>query len=206
MPLGPAVVEATSVVPEKASTTTGGSLAMGRPSHGEALPTTVASLPHPARARTENAAPTKTSSFKQRISFRLSTLAWLSTTDGSSQEGSAVARPSLREDRLEMVLHGILGQEHPLSDAAGVKSRDQMREECPARERSGRSARANKVIRSTGVLASIVTAMSCTSAGGVVPMRAARSVSHTPADRWTRAVGGCSSTPASTDSSWAATL
>ena len=52
-----------------------------------------------------------------------------STTDRARQQGPAVARSGLREDRLEMVLHGVLGHEHQLRDAARIRAADQMLEE-----------------------------------------------------------------------------
>ena len=52
----------------------------------------------------------------------------------------------------------------------------------------------------------MLTARSPPSAAGVVSIRAARSVSHRPLARCTRATGGLSSTPASAASNCAATL
>ena len=65
--------------------------------------------------------------------------------------------------------------------------------------------REKRSARSAGVVGSIVTAMS-RSTPAPAPSLAARRVTHWPPDRCIRARGGLLSTPASTASSWAATL
>ena len=109
------------------------------------------------------------------------------------------------ENRLEVVLDSVLGQEHQSSKLVGVDPADQMTQKFALAAVRAWAA-ANSPARSAGELSSKVTAMSRASADRESYIRAARRVSQRPPARCTRAIGAWESMPASVASNCSATL
>ena len=123
-----------------------------------------------------------------------------SGAQGAGEQGAPVAGSGLGEDRFEVVLDGVFGDEHVPGDVPGAGPGDQVVQEFGL-ARVSPDARTNTDTPSPGAAGSMLTAMSRAWAGWAVPILAARSVSHRPSDRCTRASGGLSLTPASVASS-----